>query len=109
MSDASLQHWREGVGAYNAGDIQRAIAQFKSAAPSKGVLFNLGVSTAKLGDNKTAIRPFDEVLRLDPNLGVAYLTRCASVSHARLSPLLRTPAVSVRAARFALVIAGAAL
>ena len=101
MSDASLQHWREGVGAYNAGDIQRAIAQFKSAAPSKGVLFNLGVSTAKLGDNKTAIRHFDEVLRLDPNLGVAYLTRCASVSHARLSPLLHTPAVSVRAARFA--------
>ena len=74
-----------------------------------GVLFNLGVSTAKLGDNKTAIRHFDEVLRLDPNLGVAYLTRCASVSHARLSPLLHTPAVSVRAARFALVIAGAAL
>ena len=42
MSDASLQHWREGVGAYNAGDIQRAIHQFKAAAPSKGVLFNLG-------------------------------------------------------------------
>jgi hypothetical protein len=32
----------QGVGAYNAGDIQRAIQQFKSAAPSKGVLFNLG-------------------------------------------------------------------
>jgi hypothetical protein len=42
MSDASLQHWREGVGAYNAGNIQRAIHQFKAAAPSKGVLFNLG-------------------------------------------------------------------
>ena len=39
------------MGAYNAGDIQRAIQQFKAAAPSKGVLFNLGVSTAKLGDN----------------------------------------------------------
>ena len=42
----------QGVGAYNAGDIQRAIQQFKAAAPSKGVLFNLGVSTAKLGDNQ---------------------------------------------------------
>ena len=46
----------QGVGAYNAGDIQRAIQQFKSAAPSKGVLFNLGVSTAKMGDNQGAIR-----------------------------------------------------
>lgn len=35
----------QGVGAYNAGDIQRAITQFKSAAPSKGVLFNLGTPT----------------------------------------------------------------
>lgn len=42
----------QGVGAYNAGDLQRAIQQFKAAAPSKGVLFNLGVSTAKLGDNQ---------------------------------------------------------
>ena len=28
----------QGVGAYNAGDLQRAIQQFKAAAPSKGVL-----------------------------------------------------------------------
>ena len=30
----------------------------------------------QLGDNRAAIRHFDEVLRVDPNLGVAYLTRC---------------------------------
>ena len=29
----------------------------------------------QMGDNKAAIRHFDEVLRVDPNLGVAYLTR----------------------------------
>jgi hypothetical protein len=28
-----------------------------------------------MGDNKAAIRHFDEVLRVDSNLGVAYLTR----------------------------------
>jgi hypothetical protein len=31
--------------------------------------------TSKTGDNDGAIRYFDEVLRLDPSLGVAYLTR----------------------------------
>eukprot|EP00287_Rhodomonas_sp_CCMP768_P027816 CAMPEP_0202851730 /NCGR_PEP_ID=MMETSP1389-20130828/87186_1 /ASSEMBLY_ACC=CAM_ASM_000865 /TAXON_ID=302021 /ORGANISM="Rhodomonas sp., Strain CCMP768" /LENGTH=146 /DNA_ID=CAMNT_0049530097 /DNA_START=15 /DNA_END=452 /DNA_ORIENTATION=- len=84
MSDASLQHWREGVGAYNTGNVQLAIQEFKAAAPSKGVLFNLGVSTAKMGDNQTAIRHFDEVIQMDPNLGVAYLTRGACKHHERM-------------------------
>eukprot|EP00960_Hanusia_phi_P014487 427445-Hanusia_phi.AAC.3 len=61
-----------------------AIQEFKAAVPSKGILFNLGVSTAKLGDNQAAIRHFDEVIRLDPNLAVAYLTRGACKHHERL-------------------------
>ena len=29
----------------------------------------------QMGDNRSAIRHFDEVLQMDPSLGVAYLTR----------------------------------
>jgi hypothetical protein len=80
-----------------------AITEFQESAPTKGVMFNLGVSvghissvlllrviiwlphlfactwaqyqSSKAGDNQLAITYFDEALRLDPSLGVAYLTR----------------------------------
>eukprot|EP00961_Rhodomonas_salina_P280494 3789127-Rhodomonas_salina.1 len=32
-----------------------------------------------MGDNQSAIRHFDEVIQMDPQLGVAYLTRVQGV------------------------------
>ncbi len=42
--------------------------------------FTVHAHCTQMGDNKAAIRHFDEVLRVDPSLGVAYLTRS---SHTR--------------------------
>ena len=52
-----------------------------SAAQTSIFRMDSNSTSYQVGDNQSAIRHFDEVLQLDPSLGVAYLTRCPTSRH----------------------------
>ena len=77
--DEAINLIYRGIVYYNRDDFQNALADFTAArkfSPESGeALFNLALTSEKLGDKKAARKAYDELLKLQPNTNQAWYNR----------------------------------
>ncbi|BAL84275.1 hypothetical protein SELR_25670 [Selenomonas ruminantium subsp. lactilytica TAM6421] len=77
--DEAINRIYRGIVYYNRDEFQNALKDFTAArnfSPESGeALFNLALTSEKLGDKKAARKAYDELLQLQPNANQAWYNR----------------------------------